>query len=155
MTAASITLWFQRTNFALPILIGGAVAGTFDLIAALITYGPGCPLAIAAGLLGRQAFHGGAGTYILGVFLHYFIAFSAAAIYCLASRRLDFLIEHFFICGLFFGIAIYLVMNLIVLPLSALHVMGPYPYWGLIQGLLIHMFLIGLPISSALRRLSP
>jgi hypothetical protein len=155
MTTASITLWFQRTNLALPILIGGAVAGTLDLLCAFITFGPRCPLAIAGGLLGRQAFQGGTGTYILGVFLHYFIAFSAAAIYCLASAKLDFLIEHFFVCGLFFGIAIYLVMNLVVLPLCALHVMGPYQYRGLLQGLLVHMFLIGLPISFSLRRLSP
>jgi uncharacterized membrane protein YccF (DUF307 family) len=38
-------------------------------------------------------------------------------------------------------------MNLIVLPLCALHVTGPYTLAGLIQGLLVHMFLIGLPIA--------
>jgi hypothetical protein len=154
MTTGSIALWFQRTNLALAILVGGAVAGTFDLIAAFVSYGLRSPYAIAGGLLGRQAFHGGTGTYILGVFLHYFIAYSAAATYCLASRRLDFLIEHFFVCGLVFGMAFYLVMNLVVLPLCALHAMGPYQWRGLVQGLLIHMFLIGLPISFALRRLS-
>ncbi len=45
-------------------------------------------------------------------------------------------------------------MNLIVLPLCALHFMGPYQYRGLMQGILIHMFFIGLPISLALRRFS-
>lgn len=154
MTTTPIALRIQQSNLALPILVGGAVAGTFDLIAAFISFGPGSPRAIAGGLLGRSAFQGGAGTYILGVFLHYFIAFGAAAIYCLASRRLDFLYHHFFVCGLFFGIAIFLVMNLVVLPLCALHFMGPYQYRGLVQGILIHMFFIGLPISFALRRLS-
>jgi hypothetical protein len=154
MTTTPIALRIQQSNFALPIIVGGTVAGTFDLIAAFITYGPGSPRAIAGGLLGRSAFQGGPGTYILGIFLHYFIAYGAATIYCLASRKLEFLYDHFFVCGLFYGIAIYLVMNLIVLPLSALHFMGPYQYRGLLQGILIHMFIIGLPISFALRRLS-
>jgi hypothetical protein len=154
MTTTPITLRIQRSNLALPILVGGAVAGTFDLIAAFIAYGPGSPRAIAGGLLGRAAYQGGTATYILGIVLHYFIAFGAAAIYCLASRKLEFLYDHFFVCGLFYGIAVYLVMNFIVLPLCALHFMGPYQYRGLLQGILIHMFIIGLPISLALRKLS-
>jgi hypothetical protein len=154
MTTTPITLRLQQSSLLLPILAGGAVAGTFDLIAAFITFGPGSPRAIAGGLLGRSAFQGGTGTYILGIVLHYFIAFGAAAIYCLASRKLEFLYDHFFVCGLFYGIAIHLVMNLIVLPLCALHFMGPYQYRGLMQGILIHMFFIGLPISLALRRFS-
>jgi uncharacterized membrane protein YagU involved in acid resistance len=105
-------------------------------------------------LIGMKAVHGGAFTWILGVLLHYFIAFSAAAIYCFASRRLEFLKEHFLVCGLFYGIAVFLVMNLIVLPLCAFHLTGPYQLRGLLQGLIVHMFLIGLPISFSLRKLS-
>ena len=41
-------------------------------------------------------------------------------------------------CGLFFGAAVEEVMNLVVLPLSALHSTGPYQLRDLIQGLLIH-----------------
>jgi uncharacterized membrane protein YagU involved in acid resistance len=86
--------------------------------------------------------------------LHYFIALSAAAVYCIASRKLDFLREHFFVCGLFYGIAVFLMMNLVVLPLSAYHAMEPYTYRSLVQRILAHMFLIGLPISTSLRTLS-
>ena len=154
MTTASISTHIQRTSLALPIVVGGAVAGLFDMTSAYMTFGPKMPLGIASGLLGRGAYQGGAGTYILGLFIHYFIAFSAAAVYCLASRKLDFLREHFFVCGLFYGISLYLVMNLIVLPLCAFHFMGPYQYRGLMQGILVHMFLIGLPISTSLRVLS-
>jgi hypothetical protein len=143
-----------RTSLLRPILVGGALAGTFDLIAAFITFGPGVPRAIAGGLLGRQANHGGAGTWFLGVVLHYFIAFSAAAIYCLSSRRLEFLKDHWLVCGLLYGIAVFLVMNLVVLPLCAYHSMGPYQYRGLVQGLLVHMLIIGLPISFSLNRLA-
>src|SRR5215469_1583508 len=143
-----------RTKLLLPILVGGALAGTFDLTSAFITLGPKNPLLIAGGLLGRQALRGGAGTWILGVILHYSIAFTAAAIYCLSSRRLRFLKDHWLICGLFYGIAIYLVMNLVVLPLSAYHYMGPYQYKDMLRGILVHMMIIGLPIAFCLSRLS-
>lgn len=144
----------QRPSILTAILVGGFVAGSLDLITAFITYGWGVPRAIAGGLLGRQALHGGTGVWILGVFLHYFIAYLAAAIYCWSSRRLDFLKEHFIVCGMFFGIAVFLVMNLIVLPLSGLHSAGPYQLRGLIQGILVHMILIGVPIGFCLWKFS-
>ena len=134
------------------ITVGGLVAGTLDLLQASILFGWDIPLSIAGGLLGRAAFHGGIGTYVLGVLLHFFIAFSFAAFYYAASRRLTFLVEHPLVCGLAYGAGVELVMNLIVLPLSALHARGPYELHDLIQGLLVHMIVIGLPISFSVRR---
>jgi len=61
---------------------------------------------------------------------------------------------HFVVCGLFFGIGLDLVVQLIVLPLSGLHSTGPLPIRGLIQSLLVHMFPIGLPIACSERRFS-
>src|ERR1700693_4987399 len=136
----------------LAIGVGGLIAGALALTQACILFGWDIPLAIAAGLLGRQAFHGGAGTYILGVLLHFFIAFSAAAVYYGVSIRLGFLREHPLVCGLFFGGAVQEVMNLVVLPLSALHARGPYKLHDLILGLVVHMVVIGLPISFSVRR---
>jgi hypothetical protein len=43
-------------------------------------------------------------------------------------------------------------MNLIVLPLSALHAEGPYTLHDLILGLMVHMVVVGLPISFSVRR---
>jgi hypothetical protein len=141
-------------NAVLAIATGGLVAGTLDLLQACILFGWHIPLVIAAGLLGRQALQGGIGTYILGVFLHFFIAGSAAAIYYAASRRLTFLTEYPLVCGLFFGAAVEEVMNLVVLPLSALHARGPYELHELILGLAVHMIVVGLPISYSIRRLA-
>jgi hypothetical protein len=141
-----------KGNALLAIAMGGLIAGALDLTQACILFGANIPLAIAAGLLGPRAFHGGTATYVLGVVLHFFIAFSAAAIYYAASRRLRFLTEHALVCGLFFGAAVELVMRLIVLPLSALHARGPYEYRDLVQGLLVHMVVVGLPISFSVRR---
>ena len=109
---------------------------------------------IAAGLLGRQALKGGPGTYVLGVLLHFFIASSFAAFYYAASRKLAFLKEHPLVCGLAYGAGVELVMSLIVLPLSALHAKGPYTLHDLILGLLVHMVVVGLPISLSVWRFS-
>lgn len=144
----------KRSSALLAIGVGGLIAGTIDLTQACILFGWDIPLSISAGLLGRQAIHGGAGTYLLGVFLHFFIACSAAATYYLASRKLRFLVEYPFICGLFFGAAVEDVMTLVVLPLSALHARGPYHLNDLILGLVVHMIVIGLPIAYSVRRFS-
>jgi Na+/alanine symporter len=152
MTGDSAPRPLAKRNALLAIGVGGLVAGSLDLLQACILFGWDVPLAIAAGLLGQQAFHGGIGTYILGVLLHFFIALSAATIYYAASRRLGFLTEHPLVCGLFFGMAVDLVMNLVVLPLSAHHARGPYKLHDLILGLLVHMVVIGLPISFSVRR---
>ena len=147
------TLTQKRTsNAVLAIAVGGLVAGILDLTQAMILFSKNIPLAIAAGLLGPQAFHGGAGTYILGVLLHFFIACSAVAIYFAVSRKLGFLTEHPLVCGLFFGAAVDTVMRLVVLPLSALHAIGPYTYRDLVLGLSVHMVIVGLPISFSMWR---
>jgi hypothetical protein len=142
----------RKRTASLAIGVGGLIAGTLDLLQACILFGWDIPLAIAGGLLGRRAFQGGAGTYVLGVLLHFFIALSAATIYYAASRRLTFLKEHPLVCGLFFGAAVEEIMNLVVLPLSALHARGPYQLHNLILGLLVHRVVIGLPISFSIRR---
>jgi hypothetical protein len=137
------------------IAVGGILAGTLDLLQACLLFGWDIPLAIAAGLLGPAALRGGAGNYALGVLLHYFIALSVAAIYYGASRRLPFLAEYPLVCGLFFGAAVQETMNLIVLPLSALHPSGPYELKDLLLGLGIHMVVIGLPIAYSIRFFAP
>jgi len=144
---------FKQKRSSKPVLaiaVGGVVAGALDLTQAMILFGKTIPLAIAAGLLGSPAFQGGAGIYMLGVLLHFFIACSAAAIYFAVSRKLKFLTQYPVSCGLFFGGAVEVVMTLVVLPLSALHAMGPYTYHDLVSGFLVHMVVVGLPISFSM-----
>jgi hypothetical protein len=152
MTGDSAPGPLGKGNALLAIGVGGGIAGTLDLLQACILFGWDIPLVIAGGLLGREAFHGGVGTYVLGVVLHFFIACSAAAVYYGASRKLGFMKEHPLVCGLFFGAAVEDVMRLIVLPLSALHSKGPYKLHDLILGLVVHMVVVGLPISFSVRR---
>jgi len=141
-----------RRSALFAIAVGGLVAGALDLTQACILFGSHVPLLISAGLLGRQALNGGTPLYILGIFLHFFIALSAAAVYYEASHRLVFLKQNPLICGLFYGAAVEVVMSYIVLPLSALHDRGPYELHDVLQGLAVHMVVIGLPISFSIRR---
>jgi len=135
------------------VLFGGMTAGVLDMIPAFISYGMKAPQGVAAGLIGRSAaFQGGAATWILGMLLHFFIAFTASAIYCATGRKLTFLAEHWLVCGLFYGMAVFLFMNLVVVPLSALHLAGPYDLHGLIEGIFGNMVEIGLPISFGLHK---
>jgi hypothetical protein len=152
MTEDSVPGPSRKRSALLAIAVGGLIAGTLDLTQACILFGVKIPLAIAAGLLGPQAFQGGASMYLLGVCLHFFIALSATAIYYAASRKLTFLTEYPLICGLFFGAAVEVVMGYIVLPLSALHATGPYELHNVLQGLAVHMVVVGLPIAYSVRR---
>src|SRR3954462_8181442 len=109
------------------ILYGGLVVGILDGLFALVFYGLilGAPtLRIfpsgAAGLLGRPAaIEGGVRTFLLGLLLHFIVATCIAAVYYLASLSLPVLIKHAVICGLIYGMIAYLVMNYVVIPLSA------------------------------------
>jgi len=134
------------------ILFTGVIAGTIDIAQALIQFGLGTPYSISAALLGRPAVaaHGPA-LWALGMLLHYLIATTATAVYYAASRRLAFLLEHPLVCGLVYGMAVENFMNLVVLPLSALHAGGPYELHDLLNGIVTHMVTVGLPVAYGLR----
>ena len=145
-----------------PILLGGLIAGTLDITyACIFSYlrrgtRPSVVLqSVASGALGRSAFEGGAKTAALGLAFHFLIAFIAATVYYFASRVLRFMVTQAVICGILYGVLVYLFMNCVVLRLSAIHSTTwpwSYPWPALIGGLLIHMFGIGLPIALITRR---
>ncbi len=109
------------------------------------------PLGIACGLLGMKAFQGGAAIWTLGLALHFLIAFTAAAVYCLASLKLTFLRKHFLVAAAYYGMTVFLFMSLVVLPHSALPRVGPFTASELLRGMIMQMFLIGLPIAVGAR----
>jgi hypothetical protein len=132
------------------ILLGGMTVGCLDLADALIffTARGAKPIrivqAIASGLLGPAAFQGGWRTVLLGVGLHFFIAFSIVTTFVLVSSRWRGLRGRPLLWGPLYGIAVYLVMNLVVVPHS--HVIpGHKTLVVIVNGLLIHMLGVGLP----------
>jgi hypothetical protein len=159
MTATSTASLPQSSKAYRAILWAGLIAGTLDITAAFIasTLRGGGPIRvlryIAGGLLGPQAFQGGTGTSALGLLLHYLIATTWAAVYYAASRKLPPLVRQPIACGLLYGIVVWCVMNLMVLPLSALP-KNPFTLSGVLIGAAILMVCIGLPIALIVGRYS-
>ena len=107
---------------------------------------------VASGLIGPSAFQGGTATAALGLALHFVIAFGVVIVFYIASRRLRVLRDYAVASGLVYGLIVFGVMNLVVLPLSAAR-----PRHSLTGDLIqigIHMFVIGLPTALLLRRFS-
>lgn len=140
------------------ILAGGMVAGILDITYAIIAtqVAGNSPIrmlkGIAGGILGREVITtGGWAVAVLGLTLHFVITHGAATTYFLVSRKLTFLIRYAPVCGILYGAIVYLVMNRVVLPLSALAATPPFR----VQGLLAIMLLVGPPIALAVRRYAP
>jgi hypothetical protein len=107
------------------LLLGGLVLGSLDALFAFAFWASkGATLtrifqSIAAGLLGKESYQGGAATAWLGAGLHYFIATMMVLAYYLASRKYPALTRRPVALGLLYGLVLYAVMNFVVLPLSA------------------------------------
>jgi uncharacterized membrane protein YagU involved in acid resistance len=144
------------------VLLGTLTVGTLDALDAFIFFGlrgvtPVRILqSIASGVLGRTAYQRGTGAALLGLALHFFIAFAIVITYVAAARLWPVLARRPWIVGPLYGIAVYLVMNLVVLPMSAA-VVGtfPPPTASLANGVLIHMLGVGLPTALFARAATP
>jgi hypothetical protein len=142
------------------IVFGGLVAGALDITYAFIIWGLRgvSPIrigqSVAAGLLGREtAVGGGVATGMFGLLLHFILAIIMAAIYYAAARHVRLLVDRAVPCGVTYGLVLYGAMNYVVMPLSAIgNTGGGGPLYITITGILVHMFLVGLPIALITRR---
>jgi hypothetical protein len=149
----------DRPSLVRWLFIGAFVAGTLDILYAfaLSYFRSGVTPArvlrfVASGALGRDALQGGAWTAAAGLAFHFLIAFLATAVFFAAATLLPKLVARPVLFGALYGIAVYGVMNYVVVPLSRI---GPRPtpasvVW--VSGFVVHMFLIGVPIALAARR---
>jgi hypothetical protein len=151
----------RRPSPAHAILAGGVLAGNGDLAQAFVVSGA-CGVgpirvlqSIAVGVAGRAAYDGGWGMALAGLVLHFLIAATWAAIYQRASRTLRLLVDRAVLCGLLYGVIVFLCMYEVVLPLSRV---ARDPRASLfttplvITGWIGHPLLVGLPIAVATRR---
>jgi hypothetical protein len=154
---ATVLAQKQALTNAQAIFWGGLVAGILDAVDGVIAFGtqglnPVQVLQyIASGALGQSAFHGGLATAALGAAFHFSIAWVAAGVFVLATRRLEILKTHAVPAGLLYGAAVYFFMNYLVLPLSA--VAASTFHLGLfLNGVIGHALFVGFPISLFARR---
>jgi len=108
---------------------------------------------IASGLLGPHSFRGSWPTVALGIALQFFIAIGAATFYYASALLVPALVRQPWICGPAFGIGLFYFMQHVVIPLSAVHKRtAPMSLIELVDQLLSHAFLVGLPIALMARR---
>ncbi len=107
------------------ILLGGAIAGAVDIGAAMLINNVGLEVilrAIASGLKGHAAAtEAGTGILWLGFGLQLLMGVIIAAIYGVASLFLPVIARRWVLWGWLYGFAIYVVMNYVVVQLSAAH----------------------------------
>jgi hypothetical protein len=141
------------------ILTGAAIAGVLDATFAVIVDVVilrafsllGVLQWIASGAIGSAAFSGGIATAALGVVIHFALAAFFATAYGIASLRIGALRDHAVAFGLLYGAAIWIVMDLIVLPNSGVPKAAFEPL-VFTAFLLDHALFVGLPIALAIRR---
>lgn len=158
-TPSSASLPPERCRPVAAIFWGGLLAGLGDITQAFVVFGfygatPfGILQHIAGGILGARSRQMGWASAALGLLIHFFIASTAATVYCLASRGLRVLVERAVLCGLLYGEMVFLFMYFVVLPLSA---WGPAKFTTAtyITGPIGHPFLVGLPIALSVRHFS-
>ena len=141
------------------VLAGGLVAGALDITYACVFWAikAGVPAqrifqSVAAGVLGRDSFTGGWPTAVLGLVLHFFIATSMSVTYFLVARRVPILGRRPVPFGAAYGLLLYVIMNYVVVPLSAAPQGGAKdPLWVALS-IVVHAVLIGIPIALFTRR---
>jgi uncharacterized membrane protein YagU involved in acid resistance len=136
------------------ILLGGIVAGTIDIGAACLISGRSLTFilhTIAGGLLAKRAYSGGTETALLGLLLQEVMGIIIAAIYVIAAGALAVLRRRWLLMGLAYGVVIFLVMNYVVLPLSAWQVVPHFTTQKFLENMAA-MLLFGLIVAYFARR---
>jgi len=147
-----------RSPLYYTMFVGGGIAGALDIAYAICfslyrgSTAERLLQSVASGVLGKDAFEGGPSAAVLGLALHFFMSFLWAGGYWFASRRLPWLNRNAAIAGPLFGVFVFLCMNFIVLPLSAVPFSFKFSWLGTGTNFLSHLFFFGLPIALAARQ---
>jgi hypothetical protein len=151
--SGDITTSFRAPRALDTILLGGLTVGILDALDAVTFFGLYSKVGptrifqyVASGLLGRESFNGGVKTALLGLALHFLIAFILTAIYYLASLKLPMLVRRPVLWGMLYGVVAYFGMQYVVIPLSAA-ASGRVSFVSSLNGIIGHALLIGLPIG--------
>ncbi|QGZ95497.1 hypothetical protein [Terricaulis silvestris] len=151
------------TKAVIAILLGGLIAGVLDITYACVHYGlvydiPPTRIfqSVAAGVYGGEAARaGGLTTAGVGLALHLLLTTIMAAFFVAWTRMVPALNRWSLLSGPTYGLAIFALMQFVVLPLSAAgggnHPEGQF----LLGGLLIHAFGVGYVIALIAKRFAP
>ena len=140
------------------VVAGGLLAGALDITYAGVFWALKASVpfsrilqSVAAGLLGTASFAGGAPTAALGLTLHLSIATTMSVTYFAVSLVMPVLRARPWLFGGLYGAALYVVMNFVVIPLSATTRGAADPLWVTLS-VVVHIVLIGMPIAHCAQR---
>lgn len=90
---------------------------------------------------------------LAGIFFHYVIATGWTVLFFMLYPRVAILSKSKVVTGVFYGIFVWLMMNLIVVPLSNVPIRpGPREVSDVVTGMLVLIVCVGLPISFMISR---
>lgn len=107
---------------------------------------------VASGVTGMSAFEGGTTTALIGLLIHVAISFVVAAVFIVAADRIPFLRRNAIAVALLYGVGVWAILNLIVTPLSAAPPQPAPTMPELIEAIVEHALVIGLPLGIIVRR---
>lgn len=160
MTTIASTSSTSRNSLLRLSMIGGLIIGFLHVVVQLgfvFSFLGKTPLIsvlqyIASGIMGDAAYAGGLTTALFGLVLEFIMTIIIAGIFVFSADRISLLRKNVIPGSLLYGFGVFIVMNLIVLPLSAAAVLPPPATWLLIEMILEHILLIGLPLGILVQR---
>ena len=160
MSTIASTFSNGRNSLLRSSVIAGLIIGTADVIIYhwfVTSVLGGIPLIsvyqyIASGALGESAFAAGIATALLGVLFHFLFSIVIASVFILSTDRLPLLRRYVIPGSLLFGFGVFIVMNMIVTPLSATPPLPAPTTPQLIVNILDHLLVFGLLLGILVRR---
>jgi hypothetical protein len=142
------------------IVSAGLTAGILDLTAAILVYAVFLQKttaikilqSIASGIFKKDAYSGGPEMAVYGVLLHFFIAFIFAWFYFKIYSYIPFFHINALLSGLAYGFFVWVVMNLIVLPIVFPILPEKHFDFPLLLSIIIIICCIGMPIAFITRK---
>ena len=149
----------SRSRFRRVVATTGLVAGTLDAAAASIQFylrtgnsPAGVWRYVASALLGADARAGDAGTVMLGLLMHYGIAFGWTILFFVAAARWRALRSSPWLVGPLYGVFVWAMMSRVLVPLTRIGPPGPFvPAQAAIAALII-VVCVGTPIALGAAR---
>ena len=160
MTTIASTFSNSRNSLLRLSLIGGLISGFLHLLIQQgIVFGLILKTPIisslqfsASGIVVDAAFAGGLATALFGLVLDFIMITIMAGVFIFSVDRIPLLRRNVIVGSILYGVGVYIVMNFIVLPLSAAPELPAPPMWLLIELVLEHIVLIGLPLGILVQR---
>ncbi|WP_278021112.1 DUF1440 domain-containing protein [Flavobacterium ginsengisoli] len=142
------------------IISSGLVAGTLDITVAILIYAgilhkttaEKILQSIASGIFKKEAYTGGSEMTLVGLGLHFLIAFIFAWFYFKIFPYIPFFKINTLLSGISYGFFIWVVMNLLVLPIVFPVLPEKNLDFPLLLSILIVICCVGIPIAFITRK---